>query len=55
MQRIALVIPPVAIILQLLPRGASGQSVLSLAQMLVLLVGAVCLFWIGRLVEGYSR
>ena len=46
-QRLGLVIPAVAIILEL-------NHSISLGQMLTLLVGAVCLFWIGRIVEGYS-
>ena len=46
-QRVGLVIPAVAIMLAL-------NHSISLGQMLTLLVGAVCLFWIGRIVEGYS-
>ena len=53
MQRVALVIPPVAIVLQLTP-SADGKTVLSLGQMLVALLAAVCLFWIGRIIEGYG-
>jgi hypothetical protein len=48
LQLVGLGVPPLAIILEL------SESV-SLGQMLLMLVAALCLFWIGRLVEGYSR
>jgi len=41
------VIPALAILLEL-------NHAISLGQMLMLLLAAVCLFWIGRIVEGYS-
>lgn len=44
---IGLALPPVAIVMQLV--------FLPLGQMLVLLLAAVCLFGIGRLIEGYGR
>ena len=47
MQIVGLVVPPLAIILQL-------QNAITLGQMLTFLVAAVCAFWIGRIVEGYS-
>jgi hypothetical protein len=47
MQIAGLVVPPLAIILQL-------QNAITLGQMLTFLVAAVCAFWIGRIVEGYS-
>jgi len=47
MQIVGLVLPPLAIILQL-------QNAITLGQMLTLLVAAVSAFWIGRIVEGYS-
>jgi hypothetical protein len=42
-----LALPAVAIVLELNHR-------ITLGQMLVLLVAAVCCFWIGRIVEGYA-
>lgn len=48
LQQIALALPPVSIILQL-------AGALKLNSMLVMLVAAVTLFYLGRLVEGYSR
>ena len=47
-QMLGLFVPCIAILLQL------NQSI-SLVQMLVMLVGAVCLFLIGRIIEGYAR
>jgi hypothetical protein len=47
-QFLGLTIPAVAVVLEL-------NHAISLGQMLVMLVAAVCCFWIGRLVEGYSR
>ena len=46
-QRLGLVIPAIAIVLEL-------NHAISLGQMLMLLVSAVCLFGIGRILEGYS-
>ncbi len=46
-QRLGLVIPAIAIVLEL-------NHAISLGQMLMLLVAAVCLFGIGRILEGYS-
>jgi hypothetical protein len=45
---LSLAIPPLGIVLQLADR-------ISIGQMLVMLVAGVCLFYIGRIVEGYSR
>lgn len=42
-----LVLPALAVILEL------NRSI-SLGQMLVMLLAAVCCFWIGRIVEGYA-
>ena len=53
LQKVGLFLPPIAIILQLLP--AQGGTVITLGQMLVLLVAAVCCFFIGRIVEGYAK
>lgn len=47
-QFLGLVIPAVAILLEL-------NHTISLGQMLVMLVVALCCFWIGRIVEGYTR
>lgn len=48
MQRIGLFVPPLAIVLQL-------AETITLGQMLAMLGMAVCLFWIGRIVEGYAK
>jgi uncharacterized protein involved in cysteine biosynthesis len=48
LQILGLVVPPLAIILQL-------QSAISLGQMLTMVVAAFSAFWIGRIVEGYAR
>jgi hypothetical protein len=45
---LGLAMPPLGIIMQL-------SETISLGQMLTMLLAAVCLFWIGRLVEGYAR
>jgi hypothetical protein len=47
-QLLGLTVPAVAILLELNHR-------ISLGQMLMMLVAAVCCFWIGRILEGYSR
>jgi hypothetical protein len=47
MQVAGLMAPPLSIVLQLM-------GTISLGQMLTMLVAAVCLFWIGRLLEGYA-
>jgi len=48
LQLLGLFLLPAAIVLELL-------HAVSLGQMLLLLVAGVSLFWIGRIVEGYSR
>jgi hypothetical protein len=48
LQRLALFLPPVAILLQLVEQ-------IRLSQMLAMLAFSVCLFGIGRIVEGYGR
>ncbi len=50
-----LTLPPVGLILQNLTRDAAGTPFISVKQMLAMLVVGVCLFLIGRLVEGYGR
>ncbi len=47
-QLLGLGIPALAIVLEL-------NHAISLGQMLMMLVAAVCSFWIGRILEGYSR
>jgi hypothetical protein len=47
MQHVALVLPPLAMLLQL-------ANSISVKEMLLLVLAAVCLFWIGRLLEGYA-
>ena len=47
-QFLGLAIPAVAILLEL-------NHAISLGQMLVMLVAAICCFWIGRILEGYAR
>ena len=46
-QRLGLILPAVAIILEL-------NHTISLGQMLMILVVSVCLFGIGRILEGYG-
>jgi len=46
-QLLGLGIPVVAVILEL-------NHIISLGRMLVMLVAAVCCFWIGRILEGYA-
>lgn len=47
LQQLGLIAPPVSIVLQLL-------EAITLGQMLIILVASVCLFGIGRILEGYS-
>ena len=46
-QWLGLTVPAVAVLLELNHR-------ISLGQMLMMLVAAVCCFWIGRILEGYA-
>jgi len=46
-QVVGLALPAVAVILEL-------NRTITLGQMLVMLLAAVCCFWIGRIVEGYA-
>ena len=48
LQVLGLVLPPLAMVMQL-------ADAVSLGQMLTMLLAAVCCFGIGRIVEGYSR
>lgn len=47
LQRVALVVPPLSILWQL-------TGTISLGQMLIMLLGSVAAFYLGRLIEGYS-
>ena len=46
-QFLGLALPALAVLLEL------GRAI-TLGQMLVMLVAAVCCFWIGRILEGYA-
>ena len=48
LQLVGLSVPPLAIVLQL-------ANSITLGQMLTMLLAAVCVFGIGRIMEGYSR
>lgn len=48
MQMIGLAMGPLAIVLQL------NQSI-SVAQLLLMGLASLCLFWIGRILEGYGK
>jgi hypothetical protein len=48
LQILGLLLPPLAIVLQL-------SEAISLGQMLLILVAAVCCFLIGRILEGYFK
>ncbi|MDA7992914.1 MAG: hypothetical protein MPJ25_07710, partial [Pirellulales bacterium] len=47
-QRLGLILPAFAIILEL-------NHTISLGQMLIMLVASICLFGIGRILEGYGQ
>jgi hypothetical protein len=47
-QLVGLGLPAVAVLLEL-------NRTISLGQMLMLLVFSVCVFWIGRILEGYGK
>lgn len=48
MQMLGLALGPLAIFLQL-------SKTISVAQLLLMGLASLCLFWIGRIVEGYAR
>ena len=48
LQILGLVVPPLAMVMQL-------SETISLGQMLTMLVASVCVFLIGRIMEGYAR
>ena len=51
LQQLALVILPIAIVLEL--TGGMARS-FGVADLLIALIFSVILFWIGRLIEGYA-
>jgi hypothetical protein len=55
LQIVGLAALPLGMLLQLLPSGEPGKPVLSLGAMLLVMVAGCCVFWIGRIVEGYAR
>lgn len=56
MQIIGLTLPPISILLNWMPIDSSGRTLLSgVGQMLAMLVAALCLFWMGRIIEGYAK
>jgi hypothetical protein len=48
LQLAGLTIPPITIVMQL-------NEAIKASQMLMMLVGSVCLFFIGRIIEGYAK
>jgi hypothetical protein len=48
LQLLGLFLPPAAIVLELV-------HAVSLGQMLIILVAGISVFWIGRIVDGYSQ
>ncbi len=56
LQILGLTLPPLSILLNWMPMDSSGRTWLSgVGQMLAMLVAALCLFWMGRIIEGYAR
>lgn len=53
LQFLGLVLLPLGMVLNLLS-GPGGGPLLSVAQMLVMMVGGFALFYIGRILEGYA-
>ncbi len=54
LQIVGLVLPPLALIMQLL-KGPNGLPLINVGQMLTMLVAGVSAFWLGRILEGYSQ
>ena len=54
LQRIALLILPGAMVLQLWP-GPGGRPVLSVGQMLAAMVFGAALFWLGWVISGWEN
>ncbi|MDA7980635.1 MAG: hypothetical protein MPJ50_17905 [Pirellulales bacterium] len=55
LQLAGLVALPLAMLLQWMPGDSKDGTVISVGQMLMMLVAGACLFWIGRILEGYSK
>ncbi len=55
MQWAGLLIGPLAVLLQVTPANPGGKPMIDLKQMLAMGVAALCLFYIGRIVEGFAR
>ena len=55
LQIAALTLPPIAVLMNLVPTGPSGETMLNKpGQMLLILAFSVLLFWLGRMAEGYA-
>jgi hypothetical protein len=52
LQQLGLLIPPISVVVQLIA-NSRGQT--SVSPMLLLLGFAVCVFMIGRIIEGYGQ
>ncbi len=46
---------PLAMLLQWMPGASHDGTVITVGQMLMMLIAGVCLFWIGRILEGYGK
>lgn len=46
---------PLAMILQLMPGDTKDGTAITVGQMLMMLIAGACLFWIGRILEGYGK
>lgn len=55
LQYAGLIVLPLAMFLQWMPGQTRDGTLISVGQMLMMLVAGACLFWIGRIVEGYSK
>ncbi len=55
LQIAGLVALPAGMVLQLLPAARPHGTVLTVWEMLLVMVAGVCLFWMGRLLEGTAR
>ncbi|MBI1903147.1 MAG: hypothetical protein HYS13_18760 [Planctomycetia bacterium] len=56
LQIAALTLPPIAVLMNLLPAGPGGETMLNKpGQLLLVLAFSVLLFWIGRMAEGYAQ
>ena len=53
LQFLGLALLPLGMVLNLL-QGPGGAPLISLGQMLAVMVGGCCAFYIGRIVEGYG-